>query len=95
MGLGVPRVGGKGTPHSAWCWKAPPGLCPQRAECVATILTCPLPAVGEPVAVPKVENPSRELVDRYHELYIRALLKLFNENKTKYGLSESDELHIL
>ncbi|XP_017597274.1 PREDICTED: diacylglycerol O-acyltransferase 2-like [Corvus brachyrhynchos] len=51
--------------------------------------------VGEPVAVPKVENPSRELVDRYHELYIHALLKLFKENKTKYGLSESDELHIL
>uniref|UniRef100_A0A803VJZ6 Acyltransferase n=1 Tax=Ficedula albicollis TaxID=59894 RepID=A0A803VJZ6_FICAL len=51
--------------------------------------------VGEPLAVPKVENPSRELVDRYHELYISALLKLFNENKTKYGLSESDELHIL
>ncbi|NWR02089.1 DGAT2 acyltransferase, partial [Paradoxornis webbianus] len=51
--------------------------------------------VGEPVAVPKVENPSRELVDWYHELYICALLKLFNENKTKYGLSESDELHIL
>nr|XP_014123343.1 diacylglycerol O-acyltransferase 2 [Zonotrichia albicollis] len=51
--------------------------------------------VGEPLAVPKVENPSRELVDRYHELYIHALLKLFNENKTKYGLSESDELHIL
>ncbi|XP_037978781.1 diacylglycerol O-acyltransferase 2-like [Motacilla alba alba] len=51
--------------------------------------------VGEPLAVPKVENPSRELVDRYHELYIRALLKLFNENKTKYGMSESDELHIL
>ncbi|KAF4802231.1 diacylglycerol O-acyltransferase 2-like protein [Turdus rufiventris] len=51
--------------------------------------------VGEPLAVPKVENPSRELVDRYHELYISALLKLFDENKTKYGLSESDELHIL
>lgn len=51
--------------------------------------------MGEPVAVPKVENPSWELVDRYHELYINALLKLFNENKTKYGLSESDELLIL
>lgn len=51
--------------------------------------------MGEPLAVPKVENPSRELVDRYHELYISALLKLFDENKTKYGLSESDELHIL
>ncbi|NWR39243.1 DGAT2 acyltransferase, partial [Tachuris rubrigastra] len=51
--------------------------------------------VGEPVPVPKVQNPSRELVDRYHEMYIQALLKLFNDNKTKYGLSETDELHIL
>lgn len=69
-------------------WKGPRGSCPQRPD-------PSVPAVGEPLAVPKVENPSRELVDRYHGLYIRALLKLFNENKTKYGLSESDELHIL
>ncbi|KAJ7420884.1 Diacylglycerol O-acyltransferase 2 [Pitangus sulphuratus] len=51
--------------------------------------------VGEPLTVPKVQNPSRELVDTYHEMYIQALLKLFNDNKTKYGLSETDELHIL
>ncbi|NXW04729.1 DGAT2 acyltransferase, partial [Fregetta grallaria] len=51
--------------------------------------------VGEPVAVPKIEDPSCETVDMYHEMYVRSLLKLFNENKTKYGLSETDELHIL
>ncbi|NXP81408.1 DGAT2 acyltransferase, partial [Ramphastos sulfuratus] len=51
--------------------------------------------VGKPVTVPKVENPSREMVDKYHELYVRSLLKLFNENKTKYGMLETDELHIL
>ncbi|XP_061217939.1 diacylglycerol O-acyltransferase 2-like isoform X1 [Neopsephotus bourkii] len=51
--------------------------------------------VGEPVTVPKIEDPSSEVVDMYHEMYIRSLLKLFNENKTKYGLSEMDELHIL
>ncbi|XP_033919842.1 diacylglycerol O-acyltransferase 2-like [Melopsittacus undulatus] len=51
--------------------------------------------VGEPVTVPKIEDPSSEVVDVYHEMYIRSLLKLFNENKTKYGLSETDELHIL
>uniref|UniRef100_A0A8C0EAY3 Acyltransferase n=1 Tax=Bubo bubo TaxID=30461 RepID=A0A8C0EAY3_BUBBB len=51
--------------------------------------------VGEPVMVPKIEDPSHEMVDMYHEMYVRSLLKLFNENKTKYGLSESDELHIL
>lgn len=55
----------------------------------------PLLAVGEPVMVPKIENPSCEMVDTYHEMYICSLLKLFNENKTKYGLSETDELHIL
>ncbi|NXH72229.1 DGAT2 acyltransferase, partial [Hydrobates tethys] len=51
--------------------------------------------VGEPVAVPKIEDPSCETVDMYHEMYIRSLVKLFNENKTKYGLSETDELNIL
>ncbi|NXL01266.1 DGAT2 acyltransferase, partial [Mesembrinibis cayennensis] len=51
--------------------------------------------VGEPVTVPKIEDPSCETVDMYHEMYIRSLLKLFNENKTKYGMSETDELHIL
>ncbi|KAI6078305.1 Diacylglycerol O-acyltransferase 2-like protein [Aix galericulata] len=51
--------------------------------------------VGEPVAVPKIEDPSRETVDMYHEMYVRSLLKLFNENKTKYGLSEADELRIV
>ncbi|KAM9538503.1 diacylglycerol O-acyltransferase 2-like isoform 1-T1 [Guaruba guarouba] len=51
--------------------------------------------VGEPVTVPKIEDPSSEVVDVYHEMYISSLLKLFNENKTKYGLSEMDELHIL
>ncbi|XP_062495960.1 diacylglycerol O-acyltransferase 2-like [Pezoporus occidentalis] len=51
--------------------------------------------VGEPVTVPKIEDPSSEVVDMYHEMYIRSLLKLFNENKTKYGLLETDELHIL
>ncbi|NWZ49948.1 diacylglycerol O-acyltransferase 2-like [Haliaeetus albicilla] len=51
--------------------------------------------VGEPVTVPKIEDPSCEMVDMYHEMYVRSLLKLFNENKTKYGLSETDELHIL
>ncbi|XP_071614243.1 diacylglycerol O-acyltransferase 2-like [Heliangelus exortis] len=51
--------------------------------------------VGEPMMVPKVRNPSSEMVDTYHQMYISSLLKLFHENKTKYGMSETDELHIL
>lgn len=45
--------------------------------------------------MPKIEDPSHETVDMYHEMYVRSLLKLFNENKTKYGLSEADELRIV
>lgn len=47
------------------------------------------------MTVPKIEDPSQETVDMYHEMYIRSLLKLFNENKTKYGMAETDELHIV
>ncbi|XP_069469911.1 diacylglycerol O-acyltransferase 2-like [Ambystoma mexicanum] len=51
--------------------------------------------MGEPVTLPKVENPSRETVDLYHAMYTRSLVKLFNDHKTKYGLSETEELLIL
>ncbi|XP_073412219.1 diacylglycerol O-acyltransferase 2-like [Dendrobates tinctorius] len=51
--------------------------------------------VGEPVTVPQIQDPSPEIVDRYHNMYKHSLLKLFNEHKTKYGLGENAELHIL
>ncbi|XP_019376658.1 PREDICTED: diacylglycerol O-acyltransferase 2-like [Gavialis gangeticus] len=51
--------------------------------------------VGEPMTVPKIEDPSHETVDLYHGMYIRSLLKLFNEHKARYGLLETDKLRIL
>ncbi|XP_048719562.1 diacylglycerol O-acyltransferase 2 isoform X2 [Caretta caretta] len=51
--------------------------------------------IGEPVTVPRIKEPSHETVDLYHAMYIRSLLKLFNDHKAKYGLSEADELRIL
>uniref|UniRef100_A0A8D2KZN0 Acyltransferase n=3 Tax=Varanus komodoensis TaxID=61221 RepID=A0A8D2KZN0_VARKO len=51
--------------------------------------------IGEPVTVPKIEQPTHETVDLYHSLYIQSLCKLFNDHKVKYGLSEADELKIL
>uniref|UniRef100_A0A8D0BF01 Acyltransferase n=1 Tax=Salvator merianae TaxID=96440 RepID=A0A8D0BF01_SALMN len=51
--------------------------------------------VGEPITVPKIEQPTCETVDLYHSLYIQSLCKLFNDHKVKYGLSETDELQIL
>ncbi|XP_072483541.1 diacylglycerol O-acyltransferase 2-like protein 6 [Notamacropus eugenii] len=50
--------------------------------------------VGEPMPIPKIENPSQEMVDKYHALYIKALRKLFDEHKDRYGVSESQELMI-
>lgn len=51
--------------------------------------------VGEPVTVPQIKDPSTETVDRYHNMYICSLLKLFHEHKMKYGLGENAELRIL
>lgn len=51
--------------------------------------------MGEPITMPKVENPSREMVERYHTMYTESLVKLFNSHKTKYGLKESETLCII
>ncbi|MEJ1281431.1 hypothetical protein NN561_012381 [Cricetulus griseus] len=51
--------------------------------------------VGEPLPLPKIENPSQEIVAKYHTLYIDALRKLFDQHKTKFGISETQELVIV
>nr|XP_004661044.1 acyl-CoA wax alcohol acyltransferase 2 [Jaculus jaculus] len=51
--------------------------------------------VGEPLPLPKIENPSKETVAKYHALYIDALRKLFDQHKTKFGISETQELVIV
>ncbi|XP_006170034.1 acyl-CoA wax alcohol acyltransferase 2 [Tupaia chinensis] len=51
--------------------------------------------IGEPLQLPKIENPSQEIVAKYHELYIDALRKLFDQFKTKFGFSETQELVIV
>ncbi|MBN3321665.1 DGAT2 acyltransferase, partial [Atractosteus spatula] len=50
--------------------------------------------VGEPITIPRIENPSQEEVDQYHTMYISSLLKLFDKYKTRFGLAESDHLVI-
>lgn len=45
--------------------------------------------------MPKIENPSQEIVAKYHALYIDALRKLFDQHKTKFGISETQELEII
>lgn len=54
----------------------------------------PLLLVGEPITVPKVEEPTRVMVELYHAMYIKSLRSLFDKYKTRFGLKESDILHI-
>eukprot|EP00053_Salpingoeca_punica_P010704 m.95964 g.95964 ORF g.95964 m.95964 type:complete len:343 (-) comp15472_c3_seq4:250-1278(-) len=41
--------------------------------------------VGAPIAVPKIPEPSNEEVEKYLNIYIAALEKLYNENSAKYS----------
>ncbi|XP_048873550.1 diacylglycerol O-acyltransferase 2 [Brienomyrus brachyistius] len=50
--------------------------------------------VGEPITVPKIEDPSQEVLDQYHAMYITSLGKLFDKHKSRFGLKESDILYI-
>ncbi|ELK15642.1 Acyl-CoA wax alcohol acyltransferase 2 [Pteropus alecto] len=71
---------GRGFTENSW------GLLPY-ARPVTTV-------VRKPIFVPKIEQPSKDIVAQYHTLYIDALRKLFDEHKTKYGMSETQELVI-
>ncbi|XP_073918798.1 diacylglycerol O-acyltransferase 2-like protein 6 isoform X2 [Castor canadensis] len=51
--------------------------------------------VGEPLPIPRIKNPDKETVDKYHALYISALRKLFDQHKVEYGLPETQELTIV
>uniref|UniRef100_G3T8K5 Acyl-CoA wax alcohol acyltransferase 2 n=1 Tax=Loxodonta africana TaxID=9785 RepID=G3T8K5_LOXAF len=45
--------------------------------------------VGEPLPLPKIENPSQKTITKYHALYIDALHKLFDQHKITFGMSET------
>ncbi|XP_007906824.1 diacylglycerol O-acyltransferase 2 [Callorhinchus milii] len=51
--------------------------------------------VGEPITVPKIENPSQEEVDIYHGMYIQSLIKLFDRYKTKFGYADTECLAVM
>ena len=46
-----------------------------------------LSAVGKPIPVPKIENPTEQDVDKYHKLFLEGLTNLFEKYKGNYGWS--------
>uniref|UniRef100_A0A0K0DH36 Acyltransferase n=1 Tax=Angiostrongylus cantonensis TaxID=6313 RepID=A0A0K0DH36_ANGCA len=60
------------------------GLLPYRKP-INTVL-------GAPIKVSKTENPTQEQIDELHNLYVENLRKLFEENKTKYGVPQQTQL---
>lgn len=52
------------------------GIVPRRRP-VTTV-------VGKPVDVPKIPEPTKEDIEKYHQLFKDALIELFEENKAKY-----------
>ena len=42
--------------------------------------------VGAPIALPKIENPTKDDVKKWHDKYVAALVKLFEDHKeAAYG----------
>jgi hypothetical protein len=68
--LGIPAIVVFGS------WFFP--ILPKRDDCGLRIV------VGEPVVLPTISNPSREEVKHWHDKYITALTRIFEEHKEEY-----------
>jgi len=64
-------------------WFSP--LTPRRARLVAV--------VGDPIQLPRVENPSKQQVDDWHRQYVDALQRLYNKYKHAYYRAEQHRQH--
>ena len=51
--------------------------------------------VGEPIAVERNPSPTTDEIDALHQKYVKALVALFDEHKTKFGVDEKQVLKII
>lgn len=52
-------------------------------------------AVGKPIHVDKVEDPTEEQIAELHKVYIDSLQELFTQYKDEYGTSDTEEISLL
>lgn len=50
--------------------------------------------VGKAIQMPKIENPTKDDVGKYHTIYIDTLVDLFERNKHKYAIDPTQSLEI-
>ncbi|XKL69080.1 hypothetical protein PGB90_006849 [Kerria lacca] len=43
--------------------------------------------VGKPIKLPKEKNPSQELIDKYHRIFVEEITNLFHKYKGKYDVN--------
>ena len=50
-------------------------------------------SVGSPMELPKIEEPTREQVEEYHEKFVKHLVNFFENEKHKY-IKNADSVHL-
>ena len=59
------------------------------------IVACAFVSVGKPIDVPKVDEPDKETVDKYHKMSTDALSDLFDQHKVRFGVREEKKLNFV
>jgi len=49
--------------------------------------------IGKGIQFPKIENPNKDQIDKYHSIYINSLEELYDRYKNEFGASEKLEIH--
>lgn len=57
--------------------------------------TALITVVGKPIAIPRIENATRQQIDFYHEKYMTALTELFDRYKHDYAPHRKADLCFL
>ncbi|GMI56059.1 hypothetical protein ScalyP_jg755 [Parmales sp. scaly parma] len=69
-----------------------------RIELVSSNIACSLgemiTVVGDAIQLPKIEDPTREDVAKYHAIYMKSLVALFNDNKKEYCADPNAEIEL-
>jgi hypothetical protein len=64
-------------------------------DCLSECANDPLIRTDSPIVCPKMANPSDEEVDRYHNLYLQATQRIYEQYKNTYNWHQPDRPLVL